>query len=140
MSYKDTLEVSEYKGNKILNVPIGINSVFAFGFTKAVILSSYKDEIKTFSASEGKDAGNAEIVISEYKGNKVIHIPTHSPKYPIKFGLGKARALINYMPEINEFIADQESEYLNTHGFSDENETLVNDLQRESGQEDEVPF
>ncbi len=119
MTYQDYLEVTEYKGNKILNIPVGINQNWAFGFTKAVILSNYSTEIKTFVDSEGTSAGNPDVVISEFKEHPVLELPTHKAKYPLRFGIGKAKAILDNLKWINEFIADNEAEYLESHGFKD---------------------
>ena len=119
MNYQDYLEVSEYKGNKILNLPVGINQNWSFGFNKAVTLSNYSAEIRAFVDTEGKGVGDtaSHIIVSEYKGNPVLELPGQSAKYPLRFGIGKARVAIKYLKEIKEFIADNEAGYLESHGF-----------------------
>jgi hypothetical protein len=48
--------------------------------------------------------------IGEFKGNKVITIfINNDPNYKFTFGLGKARAIVEYLDDIKKFIADNES-------------------------------
>ena len=51
-----------------------------------------------------------EAEIGEFKGNKVITIfINNDPNYKFTFGLGKARAIVEYLDDIKKFIADNES-------------------------------
>ena len=51
-----------------------------------------------------------EAEIGEFKGNKVITIYLNNdPKYKFTFGLGKARAIVEYLDEIKKFIAENET-------------------------------
>lgn len=111
LRYDDILEVSLFQGKPVLTIPVGFNFNFAFGYSKAVVLGAYLDEIKTFVSSEGKRAGSAGVVISEYKKHPILEIPTHKPKYPIRIGLGKARAVVRYAREIAQFVADYDDQY-----------------------------
>lgn len=111
MRYDEILEVSEYKGNPVLTIPVGYNLNFSFGYQKAVIMGNYEAEIRAFVSSEGKSAGNPEIIISEYKGHPILELPTNKAKYPLRLGLSKARAVVKYIKEIAEFVVDNDERY-----------------------------
>ena len=117
MDYRDVLEVGEFNGRPTLTIPVGYNLNFTFGFQKAVCLTNHETELRAFVGSEGKGAGNPKIVISEYKGHPIIEIPTDKKKYPIRLGLSKARAVVQYITEISEFVCDiEETMYYGENG------------------------
>ncbi len=101
------VEVSEYKGNPTLTIPVGFNGSMTFGFNKAVLLSLYMDEIHAFFASKGKQ-GSPNVVISEYKGNPLIELPTNKPKFPFKFGVTKAGAILECLDHIDKFVNEND--------------------------------
>jgi len=101
------VEVSEYKGNPILTIPVGFNGSMTFGFNKAVLLSLYADEIHAFFASQGEQ-GSPNVTISEYKGNPIIELPTNKPKFPFKFGVNKAGAVIECLGHIDRFVNEND--------------------------------
>lgn len=111
MNYQDIIELSNYKGHPVITIPVGYNLNFAFGYSKAVNMCNYQAEIKTFVDTEGKSAGNAKLVISEYKGHPILELPTNKPKYPIRLGLSKARAVMKYINEIAAFVVDHDNQY-----------------------------
>lgn len=111
MNYQDILEVSDFKGHPVITIPVGYNINFAFGYSKAVNMCNYQAEITAFVTSEGKGAGNLKMVISEYKGHPILEIPSNKPKYPIRLGLSKARAVIKYINEIAAFVVDNDAKY-----------------------------
>jgi len=49
--------------------------------------------------------------VGEFKGNKVITVfINNDPKYKFTFGLGKAKAIVEYFEDIKKFIAECEAE------------------------------
>jgi len=52
-----------------------------------------------------------EAEVGEFKGNKVITIfINNDPKYKFTFGLGKAKALVEYFDDVKKFIEECEAE------------------------------
>ena len=114
MEYTDYLEVTKSKEfGTVLHIPL---NTFSFGFAKALVITHHEQELRAFVESKGNSANNPKIVISEHNGKPVIHLPTAS-KYPLKMGLAKARTVLKYMPEICQFIVDNEADYLESQGF-----------------------
>ena len=111
MDYQDILEVSDFKGHPVITLPVGYNINFAFGYSKAVTMCNYQAEIKAFALSDGKSTCSPNVVISEYKGHPILEIPSTKPKYPIRLGLSKARAVIKYINEIAAFVVDNDAKY-----------------------------
>lgn len=111
MDYQDILEVSDFKGHPVITIPVSYNINFAFGYAKAVTMGNHFQEIRRFVESEGKWAGSPSVKISEYKGHPILEIPSNKPKYPIRLGLSKARAVIKYINEIAAFVVDNDAKY-----------------------------
>jgi hypothetical protein len=103
------VEVSKFEGQPVLTIPVGWNGEMTFGYHKAVVLSLYAEEIKTFYTSLGRK-GSPKVVISEYKNKAIIEIPTHNPKRPFKFGIRKAEAIIKNLEHIDRFVAETEED------------------------------
>lgn len=51
----------------------------------------------------------AEVTIGEYKGAKVLNIPLDkSGKFQFTFGITKARAIMEYIDDIQKFVEENE--------------------------------
>ncbi len=47
--------------------------------------------------------------IGEYKGNAIISLPVSgSTKYPFTFGLNKAKAILDFLEDIKQFVVDND--------------------------------
>ena len=47
--------------------------------------------------------------IGEYKGNAIISLPVSgSTKYPFTFGLNKAKAILEFLEDIKQFVVDND--------------------------------
>ena len=46
---------------------------------------------------------------SEYKGKPILVLQDEDMKYPVKFGVYKAKAFVKYAKEIKEWIESQKS-------------------------------
>jgi len=95
------------KGNPYILIPVGFNGDFYLNFDNAVLVSLYADEIHAFWISEGKK-GSPNIMISEYKRKPIIELTTHNPKFPLKFGVAKAGAVVECLEHIDRFVNEND--------------------------------
>ena len=50
-----------------------------------------------------------EVQFGEFKGNKTITVfINNNPKYPFSFGLSKAKAILEYIEEIKQFVKEND--------------------------------
>ena len=50
------------------------------------------------------------VTVGEYKGKPTISLPTDNPKFPVTFGLAKAKAILAHIDEIDAFVREHSTE------------------------------
>lgn len=66
---------------------------------------------KNVALEETEETYKAPAAYGEYKGNPTISLPlVEGSSFKFTFGLTKARLILEYLPEIKEFVSKHEGE------------------------------
>lgn len=98
---KQGITFTNYKGHELIVLPTGKRG-FQFGRRKANLFIVWLTEIASFVEDPSVAPSNG-CKVEEYKGNPILSIPQAHSTRPVKFDIGKARAILEYAEEIAAF-------------------------------------
>lgn len=93
-------------GHDKLAVMISPTTTLCLNANQARAVVMYAEAIRTFIDSEGAmTSDGAEL--DSYKGHPLVALPVTSGR-PLRFGLNKARAMLDNLPAITEYVAGKD--------------------------------